>query len=419
MKYVILHGEGLVDDPYAELEGKTPLRAADTPNMDRLARSAELGLVAFQPEGVVQSDGLTSLLLLGYDPRKFASGPAPFEAIGLGIALKDHDVAFRCSMVTLRPQPQAGGAKAGPVYPEIMKLGPHLTMEDDTADGITTEEARELIEAVNEQLGSETIQFYPGTGHRHFMVWVGGKAKATCVDPREVVGRSIGQHVPAGDGADVLRKLMEASLIILGSHPVNDQRVEARLRPANCLWLWGQGKAPNLPNVRDRFNVSGSVSSSSDLVRGIGVCSGLESIGADEHAEIDRQDFQARASRALRELEKKDFLYLHVQLPDESVGSEGPTAKRELLEQFDRHMIGVMMEGLKKWGSYRVLLVGERCSSSRKPGDGMQLALYALARDSDQAPPSDHPGFSEADAEATQRSVRDPTTLVTKLLARG
>ena len=419
MKYVILHGEGLADLPYPELGRKTPLQAAATPNMDQLVRQGELGLAAVQSEGPMRGHEVTALGLLGYDPRKYQTGPAPFEAAGLGVALGDQDVAFRCSMVTLRPQAQTSSTKGGAQYPEIKKLAPQLVVDDDTAGAITTEEARELIDAVNEQLGSETIQFYPGTGHRHIMVWVGGKARATCMDPHEAVGRAIGDALPAGDGADILRKLMEASLIILRAHPVNDQRLEAGLKPANCLWLWGQGKAPKLPKVQDRFHVGGTVLSTNDLIRGVGVCAGLDMVSPEEFAVNGEPDMPSQAERALRELEKKDFLYLHVQVPCEGGHAADPKAKREALEAFDEKVIGTVVEGLKKIGQYRLLLVGERIAAARKPGEPGFPALYALAQGTTQGPGSGKRGFNEPDAEAAQGGIRDAVRLAARLFARG
>ncbi len=416
MKYLILHGEGLMDQVHPELGGKTPLQAASTPHMDRLVGAGELGLMATPSDGTMPSQEETTLGLLGYDPRKFPGGPAPFEAIGLGVALGQQDVTFRCNMVTLRPSVNA--TKGGAAYPEMKKFGPQLTLEDDTAGGITTEEARELIDAVNEQLGSETIQFYPGTGHRHFMVWVGGKAKAICVDPHEVVGRSIGEALPTGEGADILRRLMEASLDILGTHPANDQRQETGLKPANCLWLWGQGRAPTLPTLPDRFRVDGAVLSPNDLVRGIGACAGLEAVSPEEFVKSGQAELPAQVERALHELQKRDFLYLHIELPRREADGEDPQGKSRRLEDFDRDVVGVMVDGLKKMGTYRVLLVGEGHATVRKPGVTGIPALYALVLESTQGARSGARRFNEPDAEAAQGGVRDATKLVARLFSR-
>lgn len=414
MKFVILYGEGLADRTYPELGGKTPLQAAATPNMDALVRAGEVGVMAVPSDGPVEGQEAMTLGVLGYDPRKYPVGPAPFEAAGLGVALGDLDVAFRCSMVTLRPPDPPGAQKGGSPYPEMKKLHPQAVMDDDSAGAITTEEARDLIEAVNEQIGSESVQFYPGDGHRHFMIWVGGKAKAQCTDPHEVVGHPIGQYLPTGDGGDILRKMMEATLIILGAHPVNDQRLDAGLKPANCLWLWGQGRAPRLPTLADRFGITGTVLATSDLVRGVCVCAGLETVGPEEFSSDGEVDFASQAQRALKELEKKDLLYVHAAV---SQADGQPKASCDAAAAFDRNMVGSLIDGLKNLGEYRLLLVGERWMPAGKPARPVTPALYAFvesaARGRGQAR-----GFTEPDAEAAQGGVRDATKMIGRLLGR-
>lgn len=420
MKYVILHAEGLAGRPCPELDGKTPLQAADTPNMDMLGRIGELGLVAVQADGRMQGQEVTPLGLLGYDPRKYLTGPAAFEAAGLGVALGEQDVAFRCNMVTLiAPGPAGRSTKEVPGYSEIKKIGPQVVLEDDTAGGITTEEARELIDAVNEQLGSETIQFYPGTGHRHLMVWVGGTAKATCVDPHELLGRALGDTLPKGEGADILRKLMDASFVILATHPVNEQRREAGLKPSNCLWLWGPGKAPKLPKLPDRFHIEGTVLTTSDLVRGVGVSAGLEAVSPEELSENGGANLTALSERALRELERKDFLYFHLELPVEEDEMEAPKLMRERVEEFDRQLVGSILDGLKKAGDYRLLLVGGGHSYAGLHGGGSSPVLYALVQGPAQKSLNGARGFNESDATSGQVGARDAAKLAARLFAAG
>jgi len=245
MKYLILHVGGLAVSPHAGSEQRTPLQRATTPHLDRLAASGDLGQVALPSDGLPFGSELLQMALLGYSPKKWYPGPSSLEAAGLGVSVGEQDVVYRATMVTLRgggpssTDPAKGtGKRATKVTDaDIKKFGPHLILDDDSAGGITTEEARELIDAVNEQLGSEAIQFYPGPKHRHLLVWVDGKVRMTCRDPREALGQPIGGFLPTGDGADLLRKLMDASFVIMRDHPVNDQRREAGLKPANCLWL--------------------------------------------------------------------------------------------------------------------------------------------------------------------------------------
>jgi 2,3-bisphosphoglycerate-independent phosphoglycerate mutase len=416
VKYVILHGAGMADVPREDLGGKTPLQAAATPYMDTVARKGELGLVTILADGPAAGSDVTQLAILGYDPRKFYQGPAPFEAAGLGVTVGEHDVVFRCSMVTLRANAAQG---KGGRQPEIKKLGPHVVMEDATAGGIETEEARELIDAVNEQLGSETIQFYPGPRHRHLMVWVGGKARATCVNPHEIVGRSINEHLPTGDGSDILRKLMEASLIILRDHPVNDQRREAGLKPAHCLWLWGQGRAPRLPSLAERHQITGSIVSTSDLHRGIAICAGLEAVDPASRTDSDGMDFLSRGETALGELAKKDLVYVHAEVPPQVALGTDSKARLKVVEEFDQKIVGPILDGLPKLGAYRLLLICDHAAAAGiRPGAGQQ-AVYTLYEGASQEEKAGKRGFSEVDAEAIQAGAREATKLIARLLPRG
>ncbi|MGH7260816.1 MAG: cofactor-independent phosphoglycerate mutase, partial [Nitrospiraceae bacterium] len=253
MKYVVLHGDGLVSGPRKDLGGKTLLQAAATPNLDAVAHGGEIGIAVVPADGPHVTSGMVQMAVLGYDPRKLYPGPGPLEAASLGVTVGEHDVVYRCSMVTLR-----GGAPGKDAYTDVKKLAAPVTVEGE-AERLEREEARELLEAVNEQLGSETIQFYPGSGSRHLMVWVNGKLRAVCVDPRESAGRPVSECLPTGDGSEILRKLMDASLVILRDHPVNDQRREEGLKPIHCLWLWGQGRASRWPSFTERHHVSGAV----------------------------------------------------------------------------------------------------------------------------------------------------------------
>lgn len=412
MKYIILHGEGLADGPCQDLGGKTLLEAAATPNMDSLAQNGELGLITCPTDGQFHGSDVTQLAILGYDPRKFYPGPAPLEAASLGVVVEEHDVVYRCTMVTLRPHATQGKGAA-----EIKKLGPQVTMEDDTAGGIDTEEARELIEAVNEQLGSETIQFYPGTGHRHLMVWVGGKARAVCVDPHEVVGKPIGEALPSGDGADILRKLMDASLIILRDHPINDQRQEAGLKPANCLWLWGPGRAPKLPKLTEQHQVTGTIISTSDLHRGVGICAGLEAMDPTLLTESGGTDFLSRGEAALRELGRRDLIYVHASMPVEVAQGMDPKAKLKIVEEFDKKIVGTILGGLSKMGPHKLLLWCDAASGAKGRSGGAASALYAFCEGPMQKEKKQARGFNEPDA--AKIGSRDATKLITRLFPRS
>ena len=410
MKYVILHAEGMSDHPRQELAGKTPLQAACTPHLDRLAEQSELGLLTVTLDNGRHGSGLTGTSILGYEPKKYYQGPGPLEAASLGVTVGEHDVVYLCTMVTLRPEGPSG-PKGG--ASDVKKLGPNVVMDDATAGLITSEEARELIDAVNEQLGSEIIQFFPGSGHRHLMVWVNGKLRAVCVDPQSLVGRSIADSLPAGDGADMLRKLMDASLMILRDHPVNEERREAGQKPANCFWLWGEGRAIPRPSLSERFGVPGVVVSAGDVHRGLGLVSGLEAVDPFRLA-----DLRSHAQVALDELKKTDFAYVHVELPDEVVYDPDVKAKVHAIEELDKEFVGPFLNGLSALAPYRLVTISD-------PGSVHQRNMaqahwpYAYHDTSSKSAPSAGRRFTEADAKAVAAAPRDATKFVVRLFAKG
>lgn len=411
MKHVILHADGMSDLPRQELGGQTPLQAASTPHLDCLAKEGELGLLAAAPEGVRRGSGLMGTALLGYDPKKQYQGPGPFEAASLGVVVGEHDVVYRCTMVSLRADASAG--KGG--LNEIKKLGPHVVMDDATAGLISTEEARELIEAINEQLGSEMIQFYPGLGHRHLMVWVNGKSRTVCQDPQSLVGRPIAEALPTGEGADHLWKLMDASFQILRDHPLNEERSKAGQKPANCLWLWGQGRAVFWPSLAERFKMTGTVVSQSDVHRGLGMMAGLEAV---DGARLAGGDLRTQAAVALEDLKKKDFAYVHVELPDEVAYGSDVAAKVKAIEAVDRELVGPLLEGLAKSGPYRLAAFCD--AGNVHQGQAAEGPGFFAYRDS-AADPSAGSGrkFTEADAQASTVPPRDATKFVVRLFAKG
>jgi 2,3-bisphosphoglycerate-independent phosphoglycerate mutase len=412
MKHVILHADGMADHPRKELGGRTPLQAASTPYLDRLAQGGELGLLTAVLDSVRQGSGLMGTAILGYDPKKYYQGPGPLEAASLGVAVGEHDVVYRCTMVTLRADAQSG-SKGG--LNEIKKLGPHVVMDDATAGLISTEEARELIEAINEQLGSEMIQFYPGLGHRHLMVWVNGKSRAICTDPQLLVGRSIADALPTGDGSDILWKLMEASFQILRDHSLNNERQEAGQKPANCLWLWGQGRAIPWPSLSERLKMSGVVISQSDVHRGLGITAGLEAV---DGARLAGADLRTQAAVTLDELKKKDFAYVHVELPDEVVYGSDVPAKVKGIEAVDRELVGPLLDGLAKLGAHRIAAFCDLGNVHH--GQATEAPGFFAYRDSAAAVAAGAGRrFTEDDARASTVPPRDATKFVVRLFAKG
>lgn len=398
----MVHAGGMGDRPRPELGGRTPLQASATPHLDRLVQSGEFGPLLIPMEGVHYGSGMIGTAILGYEPRKYYQGPGPLEAASLGVSVTEHDVVYRCTMVTLRAEGGRGG--------EIKKLGPHVILDDATAGLIDTEEARELIEAINEQLGSETIQFYPGAGHRHLMVWVNGKPRAVCHDPQMILGQSIADALPTGDGADILRKLMDAAHLTLRDHPVNDERVAEGKKPANCIWLWGEGRAVMWPSLVERYGISGAVVSTSDVYRGVGMSAGLEAVDPDRLAD---GDLRTKAAVTLEELDKKDFVYVHAELTDDVIHGTDIKAKVRGIEEFDRHLIGPLVEGLAKQGAYRFLVICDHAA------DTPDQAMYAFSEEGRKSTETGGPRFTEADALAADRPARDATKFVHKFFSKS
>ena len=402
MKYVIVHAGGMADHPQAELNGRTPLQAAATPHLDQLTQTGKLGQLIIPSEEIRHEGGLLGTAILGYDPKKYYQGPGPLEAASLGVSVTEHDVVYRCTMVTLRAE---GGKGA-----EIKKLGPNVIMDDATAGLIETEEARELLEAINEQLGSETIQFYPGAGHRHLMVWVNGKSRALCHDPQSFLGQSIVDALPTGDGADILRKLMDAAHVIMRDHPVNDERIAEGKKAANCVWLWGEGRAVMWPSLTEKYDIAGAVVATSDVYRGVGICAGLEAVDPERLAD---GDLRTRATVALAEFAKKDFVYVHARLTDEIMHGTDIKAKVRGIEEFDRHLVGPLVEGLAKQGPFRFLVVCEH-------GRGVNgQPFYAFGEGGKQVAGLAGRRFTEVDAQAADMPARDATKFVNKFFSKS
>ncbi|HEX6726424.1 MAG TPA: 2,3-bisphosphoglycerate-independent phosphoglycerate mutase [Nitrospira sp.] len=402
MKYVIVHAGGMAGQPQPELGGRTPLQAAATPHLDRLAQSGELGQLMVPTDGVHRGGGLIGTAILGYDPKKFYPGPGPLEAASLGVSGTEQDVVYRCTMVTVVPESGKGG--------EIKKLGPHVILDDGTAGLIETEEARELIEAINEQLGSETIQFYPGAGHRHLMVWVNGKPRAICTDPQTILGQSIADALPKGDGADILRKLMDAAYFILRDHPLNEERIAAGKKPANCIWLWGEGRPVTWPSLVEKYQVTGAVVATNDVHRGVGICAGLEAV---DHERLEGGDLRAKATVALAELAKRDFVYVHAKMADEVIHGTDIKAKVQGIEEFDRHLVGPLFEGLSKQGPYRFLVICDHTAGTESP------AFYAFGEGGGAGSGTVGRRFTEDDALAMNMPARDATKFVHKFFSKS
>jgi len=346
MKYIILLGDGMADRPRADLGGKTCLQAAKTPNLDHLASAGQVGMVSTVPDGYAPGSDVANLSVLGYDPRKYYTGRSPLEAASIGVSLGPDDVAFRCNLVTLRSS--GGGAAAE------RRRATHV-MEDFSAGHISTDDARMLIEEIGSKLGTDHIRFYPGVSYRHLMVWKGGKERINCTPPHDIQDKDIQDYLPRGEGDDIINDLMEASVDILTNHPVNKARLEAGKRPANSIWLWGQGKRPSMPTFKEKYGLEGAVISAVDLTKGLGVYAGFEVINVPGATGWIDTNYVGKAEHALFALKSRDIVYLHVEAPDEAGHTGDVKNKIKAIEDFDELIVGNVMHGMKQFDEYRIL----------------------------------------------------------------
>lgn len=335
MKYIMLIPDGMADLPMDELGGETPMQAARTPNFDALAEVSLVGSVLTVPPGMYPGSDVANMDLLGYDPRRYYTGRGPIEALAMGVPMDAGDVAYRCSLVS----------------------SDGTTLLDNAAGHITTEEARPLIERLNQKLGTDKRRFFPGVQYRHIMAEKGGSVDLQTIPPHDFVGQPLAGHWPEGTGAERLKQLMYDSLELLDDHPVNVKRREAGKNPANMIWLWGQGFAPRLPNFLATFGKVGAVISAVDVVRGLGRATGLKIIDVPGATGYIDTDYTAKANYALTALDALDFVYIHVESPDES-GHEGNLDhKMQAIEDIDKKLLGPLRDGMAKRDNYRLLIV--------------------------------------------------------------
>jgi 2,3-bisphosphoglycerate-independent phosphoglycerate mutase len=386
MKLVVLLGDGMADLPLAQLQGKTPLQAAKKPNMDRLARRGRSGLAQTVPQGFPPGSDVANLSVMGYSPSRHYSGRAPLEAAAMGVVLGKADIAFRCNFVTIE----------------------NGVMSDYSAGHITTEESRELIEALQPLMPERRL--YAGVSYRNLLVLQTG-AKAICTPPHDISDQPVADHLPRGPDADLLIRLMQAAQSVLAGHPVNEKRIAAGKRPANAIWLWGQGPAPAMPSFAEKFGLKGAMISAVDLLKGIGKYAGLEVIDvAGATGNIDT-NYEGKVQAALQALKRLDFVYLHVEAPDE-MGHEGNTKlKVKAIELFDERVVGPVVEGLKKSGEdWRVLLLPDHATPISIKTHSRDPVPFTIAGTGVQ--PDGVEGFDETAAQQGGYGLVEATKLV-------
>lgn len=366
MKYVIVLGDGMADEPIESLGNQTPLEAAATPVMDELASKAEIGLVHTIPEGMKPGSDTANLSVMGYDPKQYYTGRSPLEALSIGVPMKDTDVALRCNIVTLSEEEP---------YEEKRIL-------DHSSGEISTEEAAILLEAVKKELENESYRFYVGTSYRHCLIWEQGQV-VELTPPHDILGQVIGQYLPADA---ILREMQKKSYEILADHPVNRKRKAKGLNPANSLWFWGAGTKPILTSFEAKNHKKGVMISAVDLLKGIAVGADMDNICVEgANGGLDT-NYEGKAQAAVDALVNKgyDFAYIHVEAPDE-MGHQGSIEKKiKAIENLDGRVIRLVKEGLDASGEeYRLLVLPDHPTPIRvrtHTGDPVPYVLYDSRR---------------------------------------
>ncbi len=344
MKYIVILGDGMADYPVPEFDGKTVLEVANKPNIDFMSQNGELGMVKTVLDGMKPGSDVANLSVMGYDTRKCYSGRSPLEAASIGVKLKDTDVTFRTNLVTLSDEENYADK----------------TMLDYSAGEISTDEARELICAVEAELGDEICHFYAGVSYRHLLVWDNGSTKVTLTPPHDISDKKITDYLPKGENADKLLEFMKKSEEILKNHPVNQKRIALGKNPATSIWVWGEGTKPILENFSEKYGKKASVISAVDLIKGIAICADMKSIDVEGATGNWDTNFDGKAQAALDTLlnDGADLVYVHMEAPDECGHQGNPEKKKLSVELIDEKVVGFLRRELKNKGiDYKMLIL--------------------------------------------------------------
>lgn len=340
-KFIVVLADGMADFPLEALGGKTPLEVAHTPHMDAVAARGVVGLVDVIPQTQKPGSDVGNLSVLGYDPDQFLTGRAPLEAASRGIAVSENEGVYRCNLVTLRDG----------------------VMADYSAGHISSEEAAELIQAVDAVLGNERRRFYAGVQYRHLLVVEDEFLAPTCTPPHDITGEPFERYLPVGEKSEELRRWIEESQAILAHHPVNQKRIARGQPPANSIWLWGQGKAPVMPTYQEKYGLFGAAISAVDLVRGIARYAGLRVIPVPGITGFLDTNYAGKALYGLASLEEGDFIYIHVEAPDEAAHLGDPEKKIQAIESIDSEIVARVLDYLQTHPQTRVAVLPDHITA--------------------------------------------------------
>lgn len=401
MKYVVILGDGMADEPIESLGNKTILQAADTPFLDMLSKKSEIGMVHTVPDGMAPGSDTANLSVLGYDPKIYYSGRSPLEALSIGVPMTDTDIALRCNIVTISEE-------EGVPYEE-------QTIIDHSSSEISTEDCGILLEAVRKELENDIFKFYLGTSYRHCTIWYNGSV-VKLTPPHDVLGQKVGPNLPETES---LREMMKKSYEILKNHPLNIERKKKGLNPANSCWFWGAGTKPALSSFEEKTGKKGVMISAVDLLKGIAVGAGMDNIivpGADGTLHTN---YEGKANAAIKALTEDgyDFAYIHVEAPDE-MGHQGSVERKiKAVENLDGRVIKTVVEGLKKSGEpFRVIVTPDHPTPIRLRTHVAKPVPYLLYDSTEELDRTWN--YNEAEAEASKNYVANGHQLIDKLFEK-
>ena len=402
MKYVILQGDGMPDHKLFELGNKTPLEAADTPNLDYIAKRAEtFGMAKTIPENLPPGSDVGNLAVLGYDPHVYYTGRSPLEAASIGVELEPHDVTLRCNLVTI-------GDEDG-----------NTIMADYSAGHISTEEASQLIKDIKKELDEESLVFHPGISYRHLLVWSGGNKDVSTTPPHDISGKVIDSYIPVGKGSEKLNELIIKSREILKDHPVNKKRIERGENPATSIWLWGQGTAPKMPTLEQLYGITGSVISAVDLVKGIGHYAKMEVVDVPGATGYLDTNYEGKVDYAIDSLNNCDLTMIHIESTDETGHVGKAELKVQAVEDFDKRVVGRVLEKIKEFKDYRILVISDHPTPIDIRTHTSDPVPFAILDSADESVKNEGHVYTEDSARDSEIYIEDGWKLMSMLLRKS
>ncbi len=364
MKYIVVLTDGMADETYEVLGGKSPMESAEIPLINDLAAHGEIGLVKTVPDSMAPGSDVANLSVLGYDPEHYHTGRSPLEAISMGIELGETDATMRCNLVTLSDEEEYQAR----------------SMVDYSAGEISTEDSRALIADLKEQLDGEGYTFYPGISYRHALVWDNPDTGVSLTPPHDISGKPIREHLPKGENADHLLSLMQKSDLMLRHHPINLRRIREGRNPANSVWFWGIGKKTVLDNFEEKYGLKGAVISAVDLIKGIALAAGMRSIDVEGANGTIKTNFGGKAEAAMETLkEGAEYLYLHLEAPDECSHQGELQEKIHSLELIEKQVIAPLIKQLEEAGEeFRMLILPDHPTPVRIRTHTSEAVPYVL-----------------------------------------